>query len=196
MTDSAQALCDPEFESLVLEQLDAVQAFSRKLTGHDQDAEDLAHDALLRACRFSHRFERGTNLKSWLFRIVRNTFINRWRERKRRPTLETASIDFDALAEARGVELCLDGEAPFLDPFSACEDQQIGEQIEEAMETLSPKHQQVVQLCLVDGLTYHETAEILEVPPGPVMSRLHRGRKQLQQELYFQADEHGFDAAA
>lgn len=190
------ALTDPEFETLVVQHLDAVQAFARKLTGHEQDAEDLAHDALLRACRFSHRFERGTNLKAWLFRIVRNTFINRWRERQRRPQLETASIDFDVLAEARGAEMDREDGPAFVDPLRAAEDVQIGEHVREAMMELNEKHRSVVQHCLVEGLSYREAAEILGVPPGTVMSRLHRGRKQLQAALQLHAAERGFDAAA
>lgn len=187
---------DPEFEALVVDHLDAVQAFARKLTGHEQDAEDLAHDALVRACRFSHRFERGTNLKAWLFRIVRNTFISRWRERQRRPALETAMLDFEGLAESRGATLEEAGQAPYLDPLTAHEDTEIAEEIREAMQHLSPKHRDVVTCCLVEGLTYQEAARILKVPAGTVMSRLHRGRKQLQARLAEQAAERGLGEAA
>ena len=187
---------DPEFEALLADHLDAVHAFARKLTGHEQDAEDLAHDALVRACRFSHRFERGTNLKAWLFRIVRNTFINRWRERQRRPALETALLDFEGLAEARGATLEEAGQAPYLDPLTAYQDTEIAEEIREAMQHLSPKHRDVVTCCLVEGLTYQEAARVLDVPPGTVMSRLHRGRKQLQQRLLEHAEERGLGAAA
>jgi RNA polymerase sigma-70 factor (ECF subfamily) len=183
------------FETEVLQHLGAVHAFARKLTGHEQDAEDLAHDALLRACRFSHRFERGTNLKAWLFRIVRNTFINRWRERQRRPTLETALIDFEALAEARGPEIAERGGAPFADPLSAAEDGEIGESIAAAMAELTEAHRDVVTCCLVEGLTYQEAARVLRVPAGTIMSRLHRGRKQLQQRLEAHAAERGLVAA-
>jgi RNA polymerase sigma-70 factor (ECF subfamily) len=196
MNSPVETTREADFGTQLCEQLDAVHAFARKLTGHEQDAEDLAHDALLRAVRFQDRYQPGTNLKSWLFRIVRNTFINRWRERQRRPQLEVAMEHFDFIAEARGADLEEIGQAPYLDPASACEDLEIGEAIEEAVEELSPKNAAVVRCCLVEGLTYTEAATELKLPAGTIMSRLHRGRRQLQERLADRAAEHGFERAA
>ena len=114
-----------------------------------------------------------------------------------RAELEGGGRAFRTASDTEVLLAGLDRDGPaFLDPFRAAEDVEIGEQVREAMQELNEKHRSVVQHCLVEGLSYREAAEILDVPPGTVMSRLHRGRKQLQAALQLHAAERGFDAAA
>jgi RNA polymerase sigma-70 factor (ECF subfamily) len=158
-----------------------------RLTRDAADADDLVQEATLRAYRFFDRFERGTNFKAWLFRIVKNTFINLYRKTKARPE----DAGFDLIAD--GYEGLVDETrvARLRNPEEALADAVMVEQVQEGLEAMPEEYRLVVHLCLLEGFSYGETAEALEVPVGTVMSRLHRGRKHLQARLLTQARERG-----
>ncbi len=151
-----------------------------RLTGNRADAEDLVQETYLKAFRSYESFQEGTNLRAWLFRILTNSHINRYRARQRRPA-ETELDDIDDLYLYRrirpGADLGRSAEDQLLESFSEAE-------VVAAVEALPDIYRLPVLLADVEGFSYAEMAEMLEIPIGTVMSRLHRGRKRLQKELY------------
>jgi RNA polymerase sigma-70 factor (ECF subfamily) len=159
-----------------------------RMTRNPSDAEDLVQETYLKAYRAFASFQEGTNLKSWLYKILTNTFINSYRSRRRRPA-ETDLEDVEDLYLYRrlgGLEGAAAGrsaEDEVLDQFSEAE-------VKAAVEALPETFRLVVVLSDVEGFSYKEIAEILDIPIGTVMSRLHRGRKALQKTLHKFAEEH------
>jgi RNA polymerase sigma-70 factor (ECF subfamily) len=162
--------------------MDAIYAAALRLTRNPSDAEDLVQETYLKAYRGFGGFEEGTNLRAWLYRILTNTFINTYRSKKRRPD-ETEFDEVEDLYLYRrlgGLEAAAVGrsaEDELLDWFSEAE-------VKDALEALPEQFRMAVLLADVEGFSYKEIAEILDVPIGTVMSRLHRGRKSMQRSLY------------
>ena len=153
---------------------------ARRLTGNRADAEDLVQETFLKAFRSYESFQEGTNLRAWLFRILTNSHINRYRARQRRPA-ETELDDIDDLYLYRRIRPAADlgrsAEETLMESFSEAE-------VVAAVEALPDIYRMAVLLADVEGFSYAEIAEMLDIPIGTVMSRLHRGRKALQKELY------------
>src|SRR5205085_4511892 len=146
-----------------------------RMTRNPADAEDLVQETYLRAYRAFDSFKEGTNLKAWLYRILTNTYINTYRAKKRRP--EESDIDdlenfylYRRLGGLEGASAGRSAEDEVLDHFTETE-------VKEAIEALPEQFRMAVLLGDVEGFSYKEIAEILDVPIGTVMSRLHRGRK-------------------
>jgi RNA polymerase sigma-70 factor (ECF subfamily) len=160
-----------------------------RMTRNPADAEDLVQETYLRAYRGFGGFQEGTNLKAWLYRILTNTYINAYRAKQRRPD-ETDLDEVEDLYLYRrlgGLEAARTGrsaEDELMDTFSEAE-------VKTAIEELPENFRMAVLLADVEGFSYKEIAEILEIPIGTVMSRLHRGRKALQKALYDYAVTHG-----
>lgn len=158
-----------------------------RMTGNRADAEDLVQETYLRAYRSYASFAEGTNLRAWLFRIMTNAHINRYRAKSRRPD-ETELDDLDDLYLYRKLggtsQHGRSAEDELMDMFSEAE-------VVAAVEALPENYRIAVLLADVEGFSYKEIAEILDIPMGTVMSRLHRGRKTLQQELYAYASSRG-----
>jgi len=158
-----------------------------RMTRNAADAEDLVQETYLKAYRAFGSFQEGTNLKSWLYKILTNTFINSYRSRRRRP-VESDLDDVEDLYLYRrlgGLEGAIAGrsaEDVVLDQFSEAE-------VKAAVESLPEAFRMVVLLADVEGFSYKEIAEILDIPIGTVMSRLHRGRRALQKALHDFAEE-------
>jgi RNA polymerase sigma-70 factor (ECF subfamily) len=186
------ALARNEFEELAFVHLSALHSFAYRLTRNPKDAEDLVQETFLRAYRFFDKYQRGTNVKAWLFRILKNTFINEYRRRKAQP----AEVDFDKLEGAYEKQLEELSSTRVENPETALERTLMTEDIEEAISTMPEEYRMVVLLCLVEGFTYQEAADALEIPVGTVMSRLHRGRKHLQSRLLVHARSRGFGSPA
>jgi RNA polymerase sigma-70 factor (ECF subfamily) len=170
-----------EFEEVALPYLDALFNLALNLTRNRKDAEDLVQEAYLRAFRFFDSYQPGTHIKAWLFRILRNTFINRYRAAKARPE----EVDFDKIDgvyEKMVEDDFLRGHGS-VDPEEAVMVGVPDEEIQEAMVALPEEYRSVVIMALVEELSYKEIASALAIPLGTVMSRLHRGRKQLQGAL-------------
>ncbi len=180
---------DDTFVEEVMSHAPQLWSAALRMTRNRADAEDLLQETFLKAWRSSHTFERGTNLRAWLFRIMTNTFINRWNAAKRRP-METDIEDVEDLYLYRRLGT--------LDPAaldSSAEDQMLAlftaDEVKAALEDLPEAFRLPVLLADVDGFSYKEIAEMLDVPVGTVMSRLHRGRKAMQKRLYAYATERG-----
>ena len=171
-----------QFEVQVSGQLDALYRTALRMTRNAADAEDLVQDTCLKAYRYFDRFEDGSNLRAWLFKILTNLFINRYRKESKAPT----QLDYDELADYQlygqmvDSGLITDGESPERNLF----DRVLGEDIEKAIDGLPEDFRIVVVMAFVEGLSYEEIAEALGVPMGTVKSRLFRGRKLLQKSLH------------
>ena len=160
-----------------------------RMTRNRSDAEDLVQETMLRAYRSFSTFTEGTNLRAWLFRILTNAYINRYRAKQRRPD-ETDLAEVEDLYLYRRVgsfetaTASLSAEDQFMDLFT-------DDEVKAALENLPDNFRLPVILADVEGFAYKEIAEMLDIPVGTVMSRLHRGRKAMQRELYAFALERG-----
>jgi len=178
------------FEAEALSFLDALYRTALRMTRSEAEAEDLVQETYIRALRFRAQFTPGTNLKAWLFRILTNTFINQYRRKQARP--QTTELD-DVEEATLYRSMTGSGTASSPDPEASLLDKTIDSEVKDALEELPEKFRTVVLLD-VEGFAYKEIAEMLEIPIGTVMSRLHRGRKFLQQRLYDLARERGIAA--
>jgi RNA polymerase sigma-70 factor (ECF subfamily) len=170
----------------------ALRTLSLRLAHNRTEAEDLVQDTYLHAFRASHRFTPGTNLKAWLFRILTNTFINQYRRKAARPdTTELDDVEESILY--RHMRDVNPGSAS-PDPEAELIDNTLSSEVKDALEALPEKFRTTVLLD-VEGFSYKEIAEMLDIPIGTVMSRLHRGRKFLQKRLYDLARDRGIVAA-
>ncbi len=170
-----------DFNREAVPHLDALYGTALYLTRNPRDAEDLVQETFLKAFRAFDRYEPGTNCKAWLFRIMTNTHINRGRSRHRDFTLlETVDI---APASTPDVDPRSDDSAFYKDPEQGYLHGLVHESVREALEGLPPDFRAVVVLADLQEFAYKEIAEVLEIPIGTVMSRLHRGRKLLQKRL-------------
>jgi RNA polymerase sigma-70 factor (ECF subfamily) len=171
------------FEESALEHLDALYGAALRLTRDSSDAEDLVQDALVRAYRFQHHFELGTNLKAWLLRILTNTFINHYRrkvrERRVLDTEEGTPVGDGVMSRAamRGLT----------DSTAVAQEGLLRDEILAALDNLPEDYRLMIVLADIEELSYKEIADAVGVPIGTVMSRLHRARKLMQKQLVDQA---------
>jgi RNA polymerase sigma-70 factor (ECF subfamily) len=169
--------------------LDSLYSTALRLTKKPQDAQDLVQETLLKAYKAYARFEEGTNLKAWIFRILTNSYINIYRYKSRRPKevdIENTEQMFmyHKLRGSTATDVSKSVEDEFLSSIT-------DEEIAKAIEDLPEQFREVVLLFDVEGLSYAEIAQMLKIPDGTVMSRLHRGRKALQKALIDYANENG-----
>src|ERR1700745_1043855 len=164
-----------EFEGLALEHLDPLYSAALRLTKNERDAEDLVQDTCMRAYLFFDKFERGTNIKAWLFKILPNTFINRYR-RKVKERNVTEGSEREAVHEAF---ISRDASDYAANPEQYMFDRLLSDCVLKAIDGLPLDFRLVVILADLQEFSYKEIAEILDVPVGTVMSRLFRGRKAL-----------------
>ena len=160
-----------------------------RMTRNQADAEDLVQETYLRAYRGFGGFEQGTNLKAWLFRILTNAYINSYRAKQRRP-VEAELEDVEDLYlyhRLPAVEAATRGRSAEADVLERITDTEV----KAAIDDLPEQFRMPVYLADVEGFAYKEIAEMLDIPIGTVMSRLHRGRKAMQKALYDFAHERG-----
>ena len=168
--------------------MDGLYSAAMRMTRNAADAEDLVQETYLKAFNAYERFETGTNLKAWMYRILTNSYINAYRKKQRRPD-ESDIVDIEdlylyrRLGGAESAVLSRSAEDELLEMFGE-------DEVKLALEDLPEHYRMPILLADVEGFAYKEIAEILDVPIGTVMSRLHRGRKQLQKRLYSFAEEH------
>jgi RNA polymerase sigma-70 factor (ECF subfamily) len=172
-----------EFESEALVHLDTLYNVALRLTGSASDAEDLVQDTVTKAYRAWDKYEAGTNCRAWLVTIMRNTFINQFRRRSKQPS----AVQFDAVEDISVFE-----EVQDRDPEGSFFHDIVDEEVKRAIQELPEEFRMPVVLSDVEGLSYAEIAEILDLPVGTVKSRLFRGRRRLQQRLYEYATEMGY----
>lgn len=166
--------------------MDLLYNYSLRMTGNPDDASDLVQETYLKAYRFWDKYEKGTNIRAWLFRILRNSYINRYRKETREPEI----VDFDEVqnyytsvrsetTDEHDLQRKMYGAA-------------LSDDVARALESLPEDFRTAVILCDIEGLTYEEIAEFVDVPIGTVRSRLHRGRKLLQAKLFEYAKQQGY----
>jgi RNA polymerase sigma-70 factor (ECF subfamily) len=175
-----------------MEYMGSLYSAALRMTRNPADAEDLVQETYLKAYRAFGSFQEGTNLKAWLYRILTNTFINSYRARRRRP--EQTELDdvedlylYRRLGGLEAVSAGRSAEEEVLEHFTDGD-------VKEAVESLPEQFRMAVLLADVEGFSYKEIADILDVPIGTVMSRLHRGRKALQKTLHDFGRERGLVA--
>jgi RNA polymerase sigma-70 factor (ECF subfamily) len=167
------------FESEALAYLDQLYGTALRMTRNQADAEDLVQETYTKAFAAFRSFKQGTNLRAWLFRILRNTYINSYRKAQRQPystsadeLSDTQLLDVDSRAPGGARSAEIEALERLGDPV-----------ITEAMNSLPEDFRTAVYLADVEGFSYKEIAEIMETPVGTVMSRVHRGRKTLRSLL-------------
>jgi RNA polymerase sigma-70 factor, ECF subfamily len=168
------------FDREVLPHLESLYATAMRLTRNDRDAEDLVQDTVLRAFHSFHRYEPGTTCRAWLFKILHNLFIDRYRRKVQ---------ERDLLEQLRGAELA---EArPGEDYDEEFVGRLLSDDVRGALDSLPEEFRTVVVLCDLEEFSYREIADVVGCPVGTVMSRLHRGRRLLQAKLREYAIERG-----
>ena len=175
-------MADPaDFAEDAMPLMDQLYSAALRMTRNAADAEDLVQETYLKAFRGYDRFEEGTNLKAWMYRILTNSYINRYRAKQRRPD-ETDLEDVEDMYLYRRLggeqsQLGDSAEDAFLSSITDAD-------VKAAIDAIPENFRMAVLLADVEGFAYKEIAEILDVPIGTVMSRIHRGRKALEKELH------------
>lgn len=174
------------FNQEFMPHIDSMYNFAYRLSFDDDDSKDLVQDTYLKAYRFINSFQRGTNAKAWLYRILKNSFINEFRKKGKEPS----KVDYqevenfynsDDVDDTRTVDLRVDTVKDM-----------IGDEVTNALNSLAIDFRTVIILCDLEGFTYEEMAKILDIPIGTVRSRLHRARNLLKEKLNSYASSMGF----
>ncbi len=188
--EATQNVVSEDFEAGVLAQLDSLYRTALRLTRNPQEAEDLVQETMLKAFRFADSYQRGTNLRAWLFRILNTSAINRFRKQATHPV--TTSLPegedfylYNRIRDMTGQELNAAAEDEVLNQY-------LDEDVYRALNNLPLNFRMPVILADIEGLSYKEIAEALQIPIGTVMSRISRARRQLQQSLWEYAKERGY----
>jgi len=177
----------PEFDKLVIEHTDMLFAVALRLTRNAAEAEDLTQNTIVKALRFHDKFKKGSYIKAWLLTILRNTFINDYGRKVRRPNFVELSGAEPAPDTAPDPEVRYDpGGRKYEDVIELLDDN-----VKAAIEEVPEDFRRAVILADIEDKSYKEIAEIMDCPLGTVMSRLYRGRKILREKLGDYAAEHG-----
>jgi len=176
-----------EFEEQALPHMDALYRTALRMTKNENDAQDLVQETMVKAYRFWDKFEPGSNCRAWLFKIMTNIFINDYRSKSRSPmAVNVDEIDDNFLYGQLSVGKQVD------DPEKELFAKVFDDDVKRAVENLPDDFRLVVVLSFLEGFSYQEIAEIADLQLGTVKSRLHRGRKLLQKELYDYAVKNGY----
>ena len=176
------------FEAAAMPFVDALYNTAYRMTRNSEDAEDLVQETYLKAYRYYDKFEQGTNFKAWLFKIMKNTFINNYRKKQLAPAIS----DFSEIEESFENQVSEETARQNKNPEDELLENVLDEDVQAAMEKLPEDYRMVVLLADLEGFSYKEIAEILEVPVGTVMSRLYRGRRLLEKAMLDVARGHGY----
>jgi RNA polymerase sigma factor (sigma-70 family) len=168
--------------------LDAMYNFALKLTADEDDAQDLVQDTCVKAFRFIGSFEPGTYAKAWLFRILKNNFINDYRKKSRGPS----KVEFEWVEQSISGEDEFAEPAYFADLHAETVQDMMGDEITAAVQSLPVDFRMIIILCDLEEFSYEEMAKILHIPIGTVRSRLHRARALLKEKLAEYAKKKGY----
>ena len=174
------------FENEFLPHIDSMYNFAYRLTFDEDDAKDLVQETYLKAFRFINSFQQGTNAKAWLFRILKNSFINDFRKKSKEPS----KVDYQEVETFYNSDDVNEQITPDLRIESLSN--MIGDEVTIALNSLAVDFRTVIILCDLEGFTYEEMAKILDIPIGTVRSRLHRARNLLKDKLRSYAQKMGY----
>ena len=175
------------FEQEFLPQIDALYNFAFHLTYNEDDAEDLVQETYLKAFRFIDRYEEGTNAKAWLFKILKNAFINQYRKKSKAPT----KVDFEDIVSYQNEENHTNYSG-YMDLREEMFQKMMGDEVTNAINDLAVDFRVVILLCDIEGFTYEEISKIVDIPIGTVRSRLYRARNMLKKRLKTYAESLGY----
>ncbi len=178
---------DRIFEDELLPQIEALYAFAYHLTYNEEDANDLVQETYLKAYRFIDKYQQGTNAKAWLFKILKNAFINQYRRKSRQPL----QVDYEETSSFQAGE-DESNIAGYADLREEMFQSMMGDEVTNAINALPVDFRVVILLCDVEGFTYEEISKILDIPIGTVRSRLHRARNMLKDKLREYAQSLGY----
>ena len=177
---------DRIFEEEFLPQIDPLFTFAYHLTYNEEDANDLVQETYLKAYRFIEHYMEGTNAKAWLFKILKNAFINQYRKRSKQPT----QVDYEEVVNFHGEE---DTQySSYMDLREEMFQHMMGDEVTNAINSLPVDFRVVILLCDIEGFTYEEISKIIDIPIGTVRSRLHRARNMLKEKLQEYAKSLGY----
>ena len=177
------------FEKEFLPHIDSLYNFAIFLENNEEIAKDLLQETYLRAYKFINYYEKGTNAKAWLIRILKNTFINEYRRRSKLPT----QIDFEETYQQADEDEAGEGTTQNVDLRHEIYNNLVGDEITKAVNALPVDYRLIILLCDVEGFKYDEIAKIIDVPIGTVRSRLHRARNMLKEKLKDYAAKRGYN---
>ena len=183
---------DKIFEEEFLPQMNHLFNFAYHLTYNEEDANDLVQETFLKAYRFIKSYDTGTNAKAWLFKILKNGFINDYRKKSKQPT----RIDFEDLVETPDTDDSSNSGTGGVDLRQEIFDGIIGDEVTDAINSLPVDFRLVILLCDVQGFSYEEISKIIDIPIGTVRSRLHRARNIMKEKLKEYAKSMGYKAKA
>ncbi len=185
-TDAGIRALHQDFEREAAPHMDLLYNYAHWMTGDPDEADDLLQETFLKAYRFWDKYEKGTNVKAWLFKIMKNSYINLYRKDKREPD----KIDYDDVQNFYNEIRAESTDSNDLQDqiFNGLLD----DEVSAALESLPEEFRTVVILCDIEGLPYEEIAEFVDCPIGTVRSRLHRARKMLQAKLFDYAKQRGY----
>ncbi|TXB63267.1 sigma-70 family RNA polymerase sigma factor [Phaeodactylibacter luteus] len=174
------------FEQEFLPHLDALYTFAYHLTYNEEDANDLVQETYLKAVRFISSYHAGTNAKAWLFRILKNAFINQYRKKSKQPT----KVDYEEIVNYHDEEDT--NFSSYMDLREEMFQGMMGDEVTNAINSLPVDFRVVLLLCDVEGFTYEEISKIVNIPLGTVRSRLYRARNLLKEQLKTYAESLGY----
>ena len=177
-----------EFETEALPHMDSLYRTALRMTKNEKDAEDLVQEALVKAYRFWDKFESGSNCRAWLFKIMTNIFMNDYRSKSRSPV----AVNVDDIDDNFLYGQLAQGTGDFENPESRLFSKIFDDDVKKAIEGLPDDFRLVIVLSFLEGFSYQEIADIADLQLGTVKSRLHRGRKLLQKELFEYAVKNGY----
>ena len=186
MKVSGKTARQQEFEVEALPHADLLYNYALRMTNNTADADGLVQETFLKAFRFWDKYEKGTNIRAWLFRILKNSFINRYRRESKEPD----TVDYEEVQNFYTTIRAETAESTNL--YESAFGHLLDDDIAAAVTKLPEDFRTVVILCDIEGLTYEEIAEFLAVPLGTVRSRLHRGRSLLRADLRTYAKDRGY----
>lgn len=165
------------FEEEFMPQIDALYTFAYHLTYNEDDANDLVQETYMKAYRFIDKYIEGTNAKAWLFKILKNAFINQYRRKTKQPT----KVDYEEIINYHDEEDT--NYSSYMDLREEMFQDMMGDEVTNAINALPVDFRVVILLCDIEGFTYEEISKIIDIPIGTVRSRLHRARNMLKEKL-------------
>ena len=177
---------DKLFEKELLQHLSSLYNFAFSLTSNQDDADDLVQETFLKAYKFLNSYQSGTNAKAWLFRILKNSFINDYRKAsKEPPKVDYQEVESYYNSDDVDVKMTTDLRVDAVNGM-------MGDEVAMALNNLDVDYRTIIILCDLEGFKYEEMAKILDIPIGTVRSRLHRARQLLKEQLFEYSQKMGF----